>query len=117
MREVPFWSYWPGARCCDKADHPRKLCHSLTLLPAGIEACPMTIFLALLIGLFAVAAATALVRGLKAFFDDGEQIRLNGKGPQEAFGVRQNRMMSQRVLFQGIAVLLVALIGALASKA
>ena len=77
----------------------------------------MTIFLALLIGTFAIAAATALVRGLKAFFDDGEQIRLKGIGVQEAFGVKQNRMMTQRVLFQGAAVLLVALIGALASKA
>lgn len=77
----------------------------------------MTIFIALLIGLFAVAAATALVRGLKAFFDDGEQTRQKGNGSGEAFGIRQNRMMSQRVLFQGVAVLLVALIGALASKA
>ncbi len=77
----------------------------------------MTIFLALLIGGFAIAAATALVRGLKAFFDDGEQIRQNGSGLQEAFGVRQNRMMTQRVLYQGIAILLVALIGALAGKA
>jgi len=77
----------------------------------------MTILLALLIGGFAIAAATALVRGLKAFFDDGEQIRQKGHGTQEAFGVRQNRMMTQRVLFQGIAILLVALIDALASKA
>ena len=77
----------------------------------------MTILLALLIGGFAIAAATALVRGLKAFFDDGEQIRQQGRGSQEAFGVRQNRMMTQRVLFQGIAILLVALIGALAGKA
>ena len=77
----------------------------------------MTIFLALLIGIFAIAAATALVRGLKAFFDDGEQIRQKGNGAQEAFGVKQNRMMTQRVLFQGVAILLVALIGALASKA
>jgi hypothetical protein len=76
----------------------------------------MTILIALLVGGFAIAAATALVRGLKAFFDDGEQIRQQGSGVQEAFGVKQNRMMTQRVLFQGIAVLLVALIGALASK-
>ena len=81
----------------------------------------MTIFLALMIGGFAIAAATALVRGLKAFFDDGEQIRQKGNGQkrngvQEAFGIKQNRMMTQRVLFQGIAVLLVALIGALAAK-
>jgi hypothetical protein len=77
----------------------------------------MTIFLALLIGGFALAAGFALVRGLKAFFDDGEQIRRKGNGAQEAFGAKQNRMMSQRVLFQGIAVLLVALFGVLAGKA
>lgn len=74
----------------------------------------MNFFLTLLIGAFVVAAATALVRGLKAFFDDGELIRQNGKVATEAFGIKQNRMMSQRVLFQGIAVLLVALLGTLA---
>lgn len=76
----------------------------------------MTLFLALLIGSFALAAGYALVRGLKAFFNDGEQIRQKGNGLVEAYGVKQNRMMTQRVMFQGIAVLLVALIGALASK-
>jgi hypothetical protein len=76
----------------------------------------MTILIVLLVGGFAIAAATALVRGLKAFFDDGEKIRQKHNGVQEAFGMKQNRMMTQRVLFQGIAVLLVALIGALASK-
>ncbi len=76
----------------------------------------MTIFIALLIGSFALGAGFALVRGLKAFFDDGEQIRQKGNGALEAYGVKQNRMMTQRVMFQGIAVLLVALIGVLASK-
>ena len=77
----------------------------------------MTVLLVILIGGFAIAAAVALVRGLLAFFHDGEQIRQNGAAPGEAFGVKQNRMMAQRVLFQGIAILLVALIGALASQA
>ena len=76
----------------------------------------MTFLLALLIGCFVVAAGTALVRGLMAFFQDGEHIRQNGNAEQEVFGVKQNRMMTQRVLFQGIAVLLVALIGALAAR-
>jgi Hypoxia induced protein conserved region len=76
----------------------------------------MTFLLVLLIGGFAIAAATALVRGLMAFFHDAEHIRLNGTAKAEAFGVKQNRMMTQRVLFQGIAILLVALVGALASK-
>ena len=73
-------------------------------------------FLILLIGGFAIAAATALIRGLKAFLQDGEQLRQNRNGSAEQFGLKQNRMMSQRVLFQGIAVLLIALIGALAGK-
>ena len=75
----------------------------------------MTLLLALLIGGFAVAAGFALLRGLMAFFRDAEHIRQTGDAPREAFGVVQNRMMTQRVLFQGIAILLVALIGALAS--
>ena len=76
----------------------------------------MTFLLILLIGGFAIAAATALIRGLMAFFRDGHQIRQNENVPREAFGVQQNRMMAQRVLFQGIAILLVALFGALASR-
>jgi hypothetical protein len=75
----------------------------------------MTFLLILMIGGFAVAAAAAMIRGLMAFLRDAEHIRQNGDLPREAFGVVQNRMMTQRVLFQGIAVLLVALIGALAS--
>jgi hypothetical protein len=76
----------------------------------------MTFLLIIFIGGFAIAAATALIRGLSAFFRDAELIRQNGNGPREAFGVQQNRMMTQRVLFQGTAILLVALFGALASQ-
>jgi Hypoxia induced protein conserved region len=76
----------------------------------------MTFMLVLLIGGFAIAAATALVRGLMAFFRDAEHIRQNGGAEREAYGVQQNRMMTQRVLFQGIAVLLAVLVGALASR-
>jgi hypothetical protein len=75
---------------------------------------PMTFLLVLLIGGFVLATGVALVRGLMAFFRDGEQIRLRGHGASEAYGVKQ--MMAQRVLFQGIAIVLVALIGALASQ-
>ena len=76
----------------------------------------MTFILVLLIGSFVIATGVALVRGLMAFFRDGEQIRLRGQGAAEGYGVKQNRMMAQRVLFQGIAIALVALIGALASQ-
>ena len=75
----------------------------------------MTFLLVFLIGGFAIAAATALVRGLMAFFRDGENLRRPGRGANERFGEQQNRMMAQRVLFQGIAVLLVALVGLLAA--
>jgi Hypoxia induced protein conserved region len=76
----------------------------------------MNVVIVLLIGFFAIAAGVALVRGLMAFFRDAEHIRLNGSAPTEAYGVKQNRMMAQRVLFQGIAILLVALLGALFSR-
>ena len=76
----------------------------------------MTFILILLIGGFAIAAATALIRGLMVFFHDAEFIRQNGNVPREAFGLQQNRMMTQRVLFQGIAIFLVVLLGALASQ-
>jgi hypothetical protein len=65
---------------------------------------------------FTIAAATALVRGLAAFFRDAEQLRHPGHRSAELFGVKQNRMMAQRVLFQAIAILLVVIVGALASK-
>ena len=76
----------------------------------------MTFFLILLIGGFAAAVVIALVRGLAAFLRDAEHIRQTGHAPQEAFGVKQNRMMAQRVLFQAIAILLIVLVGALASR-
>lgn len=73
-------------------------------------------FLFVLIGGFAIAAATALVRGLMAFFRDGQELREGGRKLDERYGIKQNRMMTQRVLFQGIAILFIALIGALAGK-
>ncbi len=76
----------------------------------------MTTFLVLLISGFAIAVVIAIIRGLAAFFRDAEHIRKAGHGSQEAFGVKQNRMMAQRVLFQGIAILLIVLVGALAGQ-
>ncbi len=76
----------------------------------------MNVFLIMLIVGFAIAAAIALIRGLRAFLRDSELIRQNENVPREAFGVQQNRMMTQRVLFQGIAILMVALLGALAGR-
>jgi hypothetical protein len=75
----------------------------------------MNTFLVLLIAAFAVGAVLALARGLIAFFKDAEHIRTHGSPPEEAFGVKQNTMMTQRVLFQAIAILLTVLRGMLAS--
>ena len=70
--------------------------------------------LVVLIGGCAVGAAVALIRGLRAFLHDGEELHRTGQ--VEQFGMKQNRMMTQRVMFQGAAILLIALIGALAAK-
>ena len=76
----------------------------------------MSVILILLIVAFALAAGVALVRGLMAFHHDAEQIR-KGADPQLfQHGARQNRMMMQRVLYQGIAVLLVAMLGLMATR-
>jgi hypothetical protein len=74
-----------------------------------------TLLIMLIVG-FALAAGTALVRGLRAFLADSDLIRGNGHAPREAFGVQQNRMMTQRVLFQALAIVCVMLIGALAGR-
>ncbi|MDP3676028.1 MAG: HIG1 domain-containing protein [Novosphingobium sp.] len=76
----------------------------------------MTFILMILIGGFAVAVVTALIRGLAAFFRDAEHIRQHGHSSQEAFGVKQNRMMAQRVLFQGIAIVLIVVLGSVAGQ-
>ncbi|MEY2926228.1 MAG: hypothetical protein RL367_705 [Pseudomonadota bacterium] len=71
--------------------------------------------LILMIAGSAVAAASALVRGLMAFYHDAERLK-SGENDGELFGVTQNRMMMQRVLFQGIAVMLIALLGLMAAS-
>ncbi len=76
----------------------------------------MTFLLVLLIGGCLIAVVVALVRGMIAFFRDAEHIRRTGQASQEAFGVKQNRMMGQRVAFQAAAIGLVVLVGAIASR-
>lgn len=74
----------------------------------------MTVLLILLIGGFMVATATALVRGLSAFFHDAEHIRRTGRPPEHAIGAKQNRMMTQRVVFQAAAILLIIMVAVVA---
>ena len=77
----------------------------------------MTWFLLLIIAVFAVAAAIALVRGLLAFFKDGDVLKRGEADFDLHRGIQQNRMMTQRVLFQGIAVVGIALLGAFVAQA
>lgn len=76
----------------------------------------MTILLIILIIGCGLAVAVALVRGLGAFYKDAERIKAGDAEAIMLHGQQQNRMMSQRVLFQGIAIALVVMLGALASR-
>ncbi len=73
-------------------------------------------FFIFLIACFAIATATALVRGLFAFYRDSEALSSGAAEADLRRGMQQNRMMTQRVLFQGLAILAIALVGALAAK-
>ena len=75
----------------------------------------MMLFIFLIIA-FAIATATALVRGLLAFYEDGEALKSPQRDVSLRRGIKQNRMMAQRVLFQGLAVLSVVLLGIVASR-
>jgi len=74
----------------------------------------MLFVLIILVLLFAAGAVVALARGLLAFSREGDLIR-GGKGAYLKRGELQNRMMSQRVLFQALAVLAVTVLGLLFS--
>ena len=76
----------------------------------------MSVVLIVLIVGFAIAAAVALVRGLIAFHNDAEQVRRGGDPMLLKLGLKQNRMMMQRVLFQGIAIVLIVIFGMVAAK-
>ena len=75
----------------------------------------ISFFILLIIGC-GLAVAVALVRGLGAFYKDAERIKAGDPDAILLHGKQQNRMMSQRVLFQGIAIALVVMLGALASR-
>ncbi len=74
-----------------------------------------SLFIVLIIGC-GLAVAIALIRGLGAFYKDAERIKAGDPEAIMLHGKQQNRMMSQRVLFQGIAIALVVMLGALASR-
>ena len=115
---VAFWPSFKGRDGCrtpmpwDDSD-TAGFTTGLPWLPIPAE--HVSFVLILLVAGFTVAVVVALVRGLTSFLKNAEHIRTHGSPAAEAFGVKQNRMMSQRVLFQGIAILLIVLLGSLAS--
>ncbi|TVV72650.1 twin transmembrane helix small protein [Sphingomonas solaris] len=68
----------------------------------------MQTFLVILIVLSALAAVGALVRGIIVFLQTTEA-DLNGTGPSVS-GMRQNKMMRMRIMFQALAVIFVILL-------
>ena len=76
----------------------------------------MNILFVILIAGCALAVVTALVRGLGAFYLNAERIKAGDADAALLQGKKQNRMMAQRVLFQGIAVILIAVLGLISSK-
>lgn len=67
----------------------------------------MNTILIILLVLAMVATLVALIRGIIAFLKTTEA-DLNGTGPNTS-GVRQNKMMRQRIMFQALAVIIVIL--------
>ena len=61
-----------------------------------------------------IATAVALVRGIIAFLQTTEtELKSNSEGPSPS-QIKQNQMMRNRILFQGIAIVIVAIMLALA---
>ncbi len=61
-----------------------------------------------------IATAIALVRGIIAFLQTTEaDLNSNNEGPSPS-QVKQNQMMRNRILFQGIAIVAVAIMLAMA---
>ncbi len=78
--------------------------------------CIMNVFFVIVIGVCAVAVVAALIRGLGAFYLNAERMKAGDLDAALRQGQQQNRMMAQRVLFQGIAIMLVVILGLLSSR-
>jgi hypothetical protein len=69
----------------------------------------MNTFLIILLILAMIATVVALVRGVIAFLQtSAAQLKSDGEG-QEMM-VKQNRMMMNRIIFQGIAVVIIIIL-------
>ena len=74
----------------------------------------MTTFFAIIIILLAIGAAVSLIRGLVAFLKATEiDLKNQGTGVS-ASSLQQNKMMTNRLLFQGTAIIMVVLMVSLA---
>ena len=76
----------------------------------------MKTLIIVLIVMCAVLVVSALVRGLGAFYEDAERLKAGDTQAATLQSHKQNRMMGQRVLFQGIAIILIVILGSLASQ-
>ncbi len=75
----------------------------------------MILTIALCIIVFGTCAAIALIRGLSAFLRRSEALKTQSDQSFLENAEHQNRMMMQRVFFQGLAVLAIAILGAFAA--
>lgn len=66
-------------------------------------------FLNILLIIAMIATLVALVRGLIAFLKTTEADLMSGEGGPSASSLAQQKAMRNRILFQGIAILIVAL--------
>lgn len=73
----------------------------------------MTTFFVIVIILLALGATASLIRGLIAFLKATEIDLKNPSGGVSASSVQQNRMMTNRLLFQGAAIIAVVLMASL----
>ncbi len=75
----------------------------------------MKLFLILLLIAAMIATVVALVRGIINFLRVTEADLKGGNGPS-ASALKSNKMMQQRILFQGIAIAIVAVLLLMASS-
>ncbi len=69
----------------------------------------MNTFLIILLVLAMIATVVALVRGIIAFLQtSAAQLKSDGEGKEMM--VKQNKMMMNRIIFQGVAVLIVIIL-------
>jgi hypothetical protein len=76
----------------------------------------MILTIAFCILAFGACAAIALVRGLSSFLRRSEGLKTPSNKSLLENAEHQNRMMMQRVFFQGLAVLAVAILGLFAAR-